>query len=76
MPSFPQNPWVPFYTFQKSVGSAEPTEATLTTPLIRQGEAELSILELTSVFYHLSVYNICTAEKFELSSTVVILLQL
>ena len=26
----PQNPWVPFHAFQKSVGSAEPT---LTTPL-------------------------------------------
>ena len=34
-PSFPQNPWVPFYAFQKSVGSAEPTEPTLTTPLLR-----------------------------------------
>ena len=30
----PQNPWVPFHTFQKSVGSAEPTEPTLTTPLL------------------------------------------
>ena len=24
-PSLPQNLWVPFYTFQKSVGSMEPT---------------------------------------------------
>ena len=32
-PSIPQNPWVPFHTFQKSVGSVEPTEPTLTTPL-------------------------------------------
>ena len=32
-PSFSQNLWVPFYTFQKSVGSTEPTEPTLTTPL-------------------------------------------
>ena len=32
-PSFSQNPWVPFYVFKKSVGSAEPTEPTLTTPL-------------------------------------------
>ena len=33
-PSFPKNPWVPFNTFQKSVGSVEPTEPTLTTPLL------------------------------------------
>ena len=32
-PYYPQNPWVPFYTFKNSVGSAEPTEPTLTTPL-------------------------------------------
>ena len=32
-PPFSQNPWVPFDTFQKSVGSAEPTAPTLTTPL-------------------------------------------
>ena len=32
-PSLPQNLWVLFYTFQKSVGSMEPTEPTLTTPL-------------------------------------------
>ena len=32
-PSFPQNPWVPFYTSQKFVGSVEPTEPMLTTPL-------------------------------------------
>ena len=30
--SFPQNPWVLFYTFQKSVGSVESTEPKLTTP--------------------------------------------
>ena len=29
-----KNPWVPFHTFQKSVGSMEPTEPTLTTPLL------------------------------------------
>ena len=33
-PSFPQNPWVPLHTFQKSVGSMEPTEPTLTTALL------------------------------------------
>ena len=27
-PYFPQNPWVPYYTFQKSVGSVEPTLTT------------------------------------------------
>ena len=32
-PSFSQNLWVPFHTFQKSVGSMEPTEPTLTTLL-------------------------------------------
>ena len=32
-PSLPQDLWIPFYTFQKSVGSMEPTEPTLTTPL-------------------------------------------
>ena len=32
----PQNPWVPFHTFQNSVGSMEPTEPTLTTPLYTQ----------------------------------------
>ena len=31
--TFTQNPWVPFHTFQKSVGSMEPKEPTLTTPL-------------------------------------------
>ena len=35
-PSFSQNPGVPFYTFRKSVGSAEPTEPTLTTPLLKE----------------------------------------
>ena len=30
-PSFFHNPWVPFYTFQKSVGSTEPTKPMLTT---------------------------------------------
>ena len=32
-PYFLQNPWVPFHNFQKSVGSMEPTEPMLTTPL-------------------------------------------
>ena len=32
-PSVPQNPWVSFYTFQKSVGSLEPTEPMLNRPL-------------------------------------------
>ena len=31
--SFPQNLKVPFHTFQKSMGSVEPTEPTLTIPL-------------------------------------------
>lgn len=39
-PSFPQNQWVPFYTFQKSVGSAEHTEPKLTTSLPYMAELE------------------------------------
>ena len=37
-PMDPQNPWVPYHTFQKSVGSAEPTEPTLTTSLRGRNE--------------------------------------
>ena len=35
--SFPQKSCFPYYTFQKSVGSAEPKEPTLTTPLHFRG---------------------------------------
>ena len=36
-PYFLQNPWVPFHTLQKSAGSVEPMEPTLTTPLLTMG---------------------------------------
>ena len=47
----PQNPWVPFHTFQKSVGSVEPTEPTLTMPLVLQiNQKEIYTMEGIQIF--------------------------
>ena len=42
-PSFPQNQWAPLHTFQKSMGSVEPTEPTLTTPLFQKRYPKIAL---------------------------------
>ena len=54
---YPKILWVPKYTSQKSVGSAEPTEPPLTTPLINTGLNIVFVFVLWCFKAH-SVYTV------------------